>query len=86
MNRGPECRWCRERTDAEFVDVGVGLGGVQVTGGICDNCGGVEMGPYLVGGLISEEEMATKWHGPFEDHADYSPFNPESLIIIAGLV
>lgn len=71
---GPECRWCRKPTDAEYVDVGVGF--VQVTGGRCD-CGSYEMGPYMVGGMISEIEMTTMWTGPGEDYPDFSPFNPD---------
>lgn len=71
---GPECRWCNEKTDAEFVDVGVGW--VQVSGGQC-SCGAYEMGPYMVGGMISEVELTTLWRGPFEDHAEFSPFNPD---------
>lgn len=71
---GPECRWCNLETDAEFVDVGVGL--VQVTGGIC-GCGGYEMGPYMVGGMISEVEMQTMWRRPYEDEDDFSTFNPD---------
>lgn len=71
---GPDCRWCSKATDAEFVDVGVGF--VQVTGGQC-SCGSYEMGPYMVGGLITEVEMFTLWCGPLEDHADFSPFNPD---------
>ena len=71
---GPACRWCSKETDAEYVDVGVGW--VQVSGGQCA-CGAYEMGPYLVGGRITEVEMATLWQGPFEDHADYSAFNPD---------
>jgi len=63
---GPDCRWCKAKTDAEFVDVGVGL--VQVTGGLCGNCGAYEMGPYQTGGPISEVEMATGWTGPEEDY------------------
>ena len=71
---GPECRWCNRATDAEFVDVGVGY--VQVSGGRC-SCGGYEMGRYMVGGMISEIELATMWRGPFEDCAEFSPFNPD---------
>lgn len=71
---GPSCRWCGCKTDAEFVDVGVGL--VQVTGGRC-KCGGYEMGPYMTDGLITEVEMATRWQGPDEDTPDFSPFNPD---------
>lgn len=70
--RGPKCRWCGEETDAEYVDVGVGW--QQVTGGDC-RCGGHEMGPYQNGGMITEVEFATAWHGPFEDHPEFSPFN-----------
>lgn len=77
--KGPECRWCGKPTDAEFVDIGVGM--QQVTGGMCwpelDGCGAYEMGPYQVGGMISEEEMATFWTRPLEDYAAYSPFSPE---------
>ncbi len=62
---GPECRWCKHKTYAEFVDVGVGF--QQVTGGECYNCGAYEMGPYQTGGRISEVEMATMWIGPAED-------------------
>lgn len=74
---GPNCRWCQQPTDAEFV--GIGLGGhQQVTGGVCDNCGAVEMSPYRVpDGRLTEEEMATYWHAPFEDHPDYSPYSLE---------
>jgi hypothetical protein len=71
---GPNCRWCEKPTDAEFVDVGVGF--VQVTGGQC-SCGAYEMGPYMVGGMISEVELETLWRGPFEDEPEFSPFNPD---------
>jgi hypothetical protein len=71
---GPNCRWCNTVTDAEFVDVGVGY--VQVTGGLCHQCDGYEMGPYQTDGMISEVEMATMWRGPIEDHEEFSPFNP----------
>ncbi|UPW35916.1 hypothetical protein QE320_gp138 [Pseudomonas phage EM] len=69
---GPNCRWCGEKTDAEFVDVGIGW--QQVTGGVC-GCGGYENGPYQNDGRLSEVEFATYWLGPFEDHPDFSPFN-----------
>lgn len=72
---GPPCEWCGTKTEAEFVDVGVGF--VQVTGGMCWNCGGYETGPYQTDGRISEVEMATLWRGPWEDHADFNPFNPQ---------
>ena len=72
---GPPCLWCGEKTDAEFVDVGVGY--AQVTGGKCWNCGAYEMGPYQTDGRISEVEMVTMWTGPAEDWAEFSPFNPE---------
>ena len=72
---GPLCRWCNSRTDAEYVDVGVGW--VQVTGGKCWDCGAYEMGPYQTDGRITEVEMASLWLGPFEDHPDFSPFNPD---------
>lgn len=72
---GPECRWCGKPTEAEFVDIGVGY--QQVTGGRCWDCGADEMGPYLVGGRITEVEWVTLWRGPFEDFAEFSPFNPE---------
>jgi hypothetical protein len=71
---GPNCRWCNQSTDAEYVDVGVGC--VQVTGGRCD-CGSYEMGAYMVDGRITEVEQATLWTGPSEDRAEFSPFNPE---------
>lgn len=71
---GPNCRWCSQPTDAEYVDVGVGF--VQVTGGQCA-CGGDEMGPHQTDGRITEVEMATLWRGPFEDCPHYSPFNPD---------
>lgn len=75
----PDCRWCGSLCDAEFVDTGVGH--QQVTGGVCHECGAVQMSPYRVpDGIISEVEMATYWHGPFEDHPDYSPFYPRSEI------
>lgn len=72
---GPDCRWCGIATDAEFCDVGVGF--VQVSGGMCWECKAYEMGPYQTDGRITEVEMATLWLGPIEDHADYSPFNPD---------
>lgn len=72
---GPPCRWCGSRTDAEFVDVGVGL--VQVTGGECWECGARERGPYMNDGRISEVEQATMWSGPAEDFPEFSPFNPD---------
>ncbi len=68
---GPSCRWCGEKTDAEFVDVGVGF--VQVSGGLCV-CGGYEMGAYQNDGRLSEVEFAAGWQGPYEDYADFSPF------------
>jgi len=68
---GPSCRWCGEKTDAEFVDVGVGF--VQVTGGLCA-CGGYEMGPYQNDGRLTEVEFATGWQGPYEDHEYFSSF------------
>ncbi|QGK90339.1 hypothetical protein QE345_gp050 [Pseudomonas phage vB_PA45_GUMS] len=71
---GPECRWCGERTEAEFVDVGLGWM-QQVTGGMCHRCGGYENGHYQNDGRLSEVEFATYWSGPFEDYADFSPFN-----------
>lgn len=71
---GPDCRWCGSKTDAEFVDVGVGF--VQATGGHC-GCGGYEMGPYMTNGRITEAEMASGWRGPDEDFAEFSPFNPD---------
>lgn len=70
----PDCRWCGCKTDAEFVDVGVGF--VQVTGGRC-KCGGYEMGKYMTDGRITEVEMATLWQGPDEDFTDFNPFNPD---------
>lgn len=77
----PNCRWCGELCDAEFVDVGVGQ--VQVTAGICEACCAVEMSPYfLPDGKITEVEMVTGWHGPFEDDPDYSSFNPRSEILL----
>ena len=72
---GPDCRWCGAETDAEFVDVGVGM--VQVSGAICWECNAYEMGLYQTDGKISEVEMATGWLGPMEDHAIWSPFNPD---------
>lgn len=70
----PDCRWCGSLCDAEFVDVGVGPW-AQVTAGVCDSCGAVQMSPhYTPDGLISEVEMATAWWAPFEDHPDYSPY------------
>lgn len=72
---GPPCCWCGSATDAEFVDVGVGW--VQVTGGVCFKCYAYEMGPYQTDGIISEVEMATMWTGPIEDSAEYSHFNPD---------
>jgi len=75
--KSPDCRWCSGETDAEFVDVGVGM--VQVTGAICWDCNAYEMGPYQTDGRITEVEMATMWLGPMEDHAIHSPFNPEQV-------
>lgn len=79
MLNGPDCRWCGKPTEAEFVDIGVGM--QQVTGGMCwpetGGCGALEMGPYLVGGMITEEEMATLWTRPLEDFAWASPFSTE---------
>lgn len=75
--KGPECRWCGKETDAEFVDVGVGL--VQVTGGECGECGARERGPYMNDGRITEIEQATMWSQPYEDWADFSPFNPDVI-------
>lgn len=72
---GPNCRWCGSKTDAEFVDVGVGM--VQVTGGECWECGARERGPYMNDGCITEVEQATMWSGPDEDWPDFSPFNPD---------
>ncbi|AYN97232.1 hypothetical protein EAW52_10705 [Pseudomonas sp. LTJR-52] len=73
---GPKCRWCGSQTEAEYVDVGIGY--QQVTGGQCWDCGALELGPHLVKqSRCSEVEMATLWHGPVEDCADFSPFNPE---------
>lgn len=77
---GPDCPWCGLPTDAEFVDIGVAM--QQVTGGHCfgtqtePGCGAHEMGPYLVGGFISEVEMASLWRGPYEDYPELSSFNP----------
>lgn len=62
---GPACRWCKSTTEAEYVDVGVGM--VQVTGGECLNCGAHELGHYQTDGPLSEVEMATGWVGPAED-------------------
>jgi hypothetical protein len=70
---GPNCRWCNSVTDAEFVDVGVGM--VQVTGGLCLECGALEMGPYQTDGRITEVEMATLWRAPMTDHWQFSPYN-----------
>ena len=72
MSAAPKCRWCDSETDAEFVDVGIGY--VQVTGGQCA-CGAYEMGPFQNDGRITEEEFASAWLGPVEDHPDFSPFN-----------
>ena len=80
--KGPECRWCGEATDAEFVDVGIGM--VQVTGGECA-CGGRELGPYMNNGRLTEEEFATAWQGPYEDWAMFSPFNPATDSEVYGL-
>lgn len=65
MYNGPDCRWCGTATDAEFVDVGVGM--VQVTGGHCPECGGLELARHQIDGPLSEVEMVTGWIGPFED-------------------
>ena len=62
---GPDCRWCGTTTYAEFVDVGVGM--VQVTGGHCPECWGLELAPHQIDGPITEVEMATGWLGPYED-------------------
>ena len=75
--KSPDCRWCGGETEAEFVDVGVGM--VQVTGAMCWSCNSYEMGPYQTDGRITEVEMATGWLGPREDYIPTSPFNPDML-------
>lgn len=78
---GPDCQWCGKPTDAEFVDTGVGF--QQVTAGMCHadvgGCGAYQIRPSLVGGMITEEEMATCWSRPLGDYPAYSPFNIEPV-------
>lgn len=54
-----ECPWCEITfmSNAEYVDVGVGGRGVQVTGNECPECGAREMGQLDTTGL----EMKDGW-------------------------
>lgn len=75
MAQGPCCPWCDQQLYAEHCDVDVGW--IQIEGAYCHDCMSYEMGPYQVGGMLSEVEMATLWTSPIEDFAQYSPFNPD---------
>ena len=55
------CPFCGEvyEDNAEYVDVGVGGRGVQVTANVCENCGAQEQGCYKYEG--DEWEFSGGW-------------------------
>lgn len=60
--RGVECPYCGEWCDdAEFVDVGVGGGGVQVSPYSCPRCLAVQVGQSALRKGLSDLERKTGW-------------------------
>mgnify|MGYP005989220195 CR=1 FL=1 len=74
------CAWCHSKhVHAEFVDVGVGGGGLQITPYGCDECHSYEIGRYALTQPenYSAEELKRGWvEGEFyrdvmQRHSDY---------------
>lgn len=57
-----ECPYCGTPTEAEFVDIGVGM--QQVTAHACPNCHAVEIGPHDEPVELTEQEKRTGWYEP----------------------
>jgi hypothetical protein len=81
-----ECPFCGGFADAEFVDVGVGGQGVQVTAYECGDCLARQFNPYHDNSRATEEEARVGWwRGP----PDPNPYatEPENIAAIkAGLL
>lgn len=56
------CPYCGARTEADWVDVGVGFR--QSGPFYCDSCGASEIGPYDAERPLSDAERETGWYAP----------------------
>ena len=64
VNKPVLCPYCQAETEAEYVDVGVGM--VQVTPHTCYDCGAMEIGPHDTPRELRPEEHRTGFYAPID--------------------
>lgn len=81
-----ECPFCGGLCDAEFVDVGIGGPGVQVTPFVCGSCEAQQMNPHHDNSHATPEEAKVGWWRGPEPPNPYA-VEPENVARIkAGLL